>query len=172
MGFRRDALRETCFPDALLALAERGEGLGEDTVLARHVLSQGDLLLVHDLGVEHPDDDSTQAYATEGFKAGYALAYSRRLINDNYRGFDQPTWGDRFSLGKHYLWMNLSNLVRVCRHPSRSSISFGSGYAWATVQGVVRKPAAERLAPGVDWRADARSCLGRAVLHSEVAVCQ
>lgn len=172
MAFSMSALTEECFSDDVFAVYERRLGRGEDTVLARRVAQSGQIVVAHGARVEHPDDDSPQAYPSKGFQSGYALAYSRRLINDSYRGFYPPTRSDRLALGKHYLWMNLSNLVRVLRRPSRSSISFGSGYVWGTVQGLGRKPTAARLAPGIDWRADSRSCLRGAVLHSKVTVCQ
>ena len=172
MAFSVDALTEDCFSADVFAAYERRLGRGEDTVLARRVGQSGRIVVAHGARVEHPEDDLPQAYPVRGFRSGHALAFSRRLINDNYRGLDPPTWADRFALGRHYLWMNLSNLVRVCGHPSRSSVSFGSGYAWGTLQGLFRGPRAERLAPGIDWRADARSCLRRAVLYNEVAVCR
>ena len=172
MAFEREALDFECFGENLLALAERRAGLGEDTILSRKAASRGQLLLAQRVRVEHPGDDPPRAYSSRGFLAGFAQAYSRRLINDSYRGFDQPTWSDRVALAKHYAGMNLINFQRSCLRPGWDQWNFTCGYAWGTWRGVFQPPTARRLAPGVDWRHDASECLRRIVLLSREVVCR
>ena len=120
---------------------------------------------------EHPGYDLPRAYSSRGFLAGFAQAYSRRLINDSYRGFDRPTWSDRIALAKHYAGMNLINLRLSCLRPGWEQWNFACGYAWGTWRGIFQPPTARRLAPGVDWRHDASECLRRIVLLSREVVC-
>jgi glycosyltransferase involved in cell wall biosynthesis len=164
MAFDRDALDVACFNEDVFALYERKLGRGEDTLLATQVASRGEILLALTVRVSHPDEDAPKAYPSKGFPAGFAEAYSRRLINDSYRGFDRPTWSDRFALFKHYAGMNLSNVQGCYLRPDWPKWNFTLGYAWGTVWGLCQPPNAHRLAPGIDWQRDAADCLRRATL--------
>ncbi|MDA1313252.1 MAG: glycosyltransferase [Acidobacteria bacterium] len=164
MAFDRNALDEQCFGERLFALAEIRAGLGEDTIISTKAALRGRLLLAWHVLFLHPDDDSPKAYAFEGYQAGWAHAYSRRLINDSYRGFEPATWADRAALVKHYLGKNLLNLRQCYLCPGWKTWNFASGYAWGSVWGLFRPPNASRLAPGVDWQRDAADCLRRATL--------
>jgi hypothetical protein len=164
MAFDRDLLDERCFGEPLFALAEMRSGLGEDTVISMKAARKGRLLLARYARFVHPDEDSPKAYAFEGYQAGWALAYSRRLINDSYRGFDPPTWADRTALVKHYLGKSVLNLRRCYLSADGEKWNFASGYAWGCVHGLFRRPDPRRLAPGVDWKSDAADCLRRATL--------
>jgi GT2 family glycosyltransferase len=164
MAFDRNALNEQCFEESLFALAEMRAGLGEDTILSTKAAFRGRLLLARDVRFIHPDDDSPRAYAFQGFRAGWARAYSRRLINDSCRGFAPSSWTDRGALVKHYLGENFVNFRRFQLLRGWTEWKFALGYAWGTWRGVFQPPDAARLTPGVDWRADAADCLRRAVL--------
>ena len=118
MAFRMTALSERCFSNDLFAMHHVGAGLGEDTVLARKARAGGRLLLARQVEFEHPNADLPRAYPTDGFHLGYATAYSRRMINEAYRGFGKPRWADRLALLKGYAGNTLLNLGRAVRDPS------------------------------------------------------
>ncbi len=163
MAFRMSALSEESFGDDLFALHRIGVGLGEDTVLARRVRPRGRLLLARHVELEHPDSDITRAYPTDAFRYGYAWAYSRRMINDSYRGFAPPRLSDRLELLRTYAgnaaWYAASMLTR----PSRSRCLPALGYLSGACAGIVAKPASCRLTPDIDWRADAQRSLLAAI---------
>ncbi len=164
MAFDRSALNEQCFGESLFAMAEIRAGLGEDTILSTKAAFRGHLLLARHVRFIHPDHDSPKAYAFRGFRAGWARAYSRRLINDSCRGFKPPIWADRAALIKHYVGENFVNFQRCQLRPGWAEWNFALGYAWGTWRGVFQPPDADRLAPGIDWRGDAADCLRRATL--------
>ncbi|HUG81627.1 MAG TPA: glycosyltransferase [Bryobacterales bacterium] len=164
MAFDRDVLDEECFGECLFALADVQAGLGEDTIISMKAARRGRLLFARYVRFVHPDDDSPKAYAFEGYRAGWAHAYSRRLINDSYRGSEPPTWADRAALVRHYLGKNLLNLRQCYLCADWDKWNFAAGYAWGTVWGLCQPPNARRLAPGVDWQRDAADCLRRATL--------
>jgi GT2 family glycosyltransferase len=112
MAIRASFLSDRRFPKDLLALAERGWGLGEDTILSRHLLERGELLLATRAAVWHPGDDPTRAYSREPWRLGYATAYSRRLVNDHYRGSASPTTADRQLLARSLAGAALLHCVR------------------------------------------------------------
>lgn len=151
MAIRTEFLTRECFPDDLFALAERGWGLGEDTVLSRHLFEKGKLLCAMAAEVLHPGDSPTAAYTRETRELGYATAYSRRLVNDHFRGSAATTLGDRWALARS---LAACTLLHGVRRPL-----FAIGFAHGALDALLRPPRAKRLYPDVDWERDADAAL-------------
>ncbi len=159
MAFRLSALSEESFGDDLFALHHIGVGLGEDTVLARRVRPRGRLMLARRVELLHPDSDITRAYPTDALRYGYAWAYSRRMINDAYRGFAPPRLSDRLELLRTYAGNAAWYAASMRARPSRTRCRPALGYLSGACAGMVAKPASCRLTPDIDWRADAQRSL-------------
>ena len=102
MAFRMSAVTADCFHADLFAMGQRGWGLGEDVLLSRTVGARGLLLTSLRSGIVHPNGEGTPAFRRDAFGHGYATAYSRRLLNDHYRGAAPPRWSDRAALVRSY----------------------------------------------------------------------
>jgi glycosyltransferase involved in cell wall biosynthesis len=159
MAYRMDALDEDCFSDDLFALCFVHCGLGEDTFLSRRVGSRGRLLFAFCATFLHPDEDLPKAYPIAAYRFGYASAYSRRLLNDNYRGLEPPRLSDRLALVKSYVGTALLEWSNALLRPKRHRFAYAWGYTKGAFDGLFRPPTAKRLAPGIDWRADAEKAL-------------
>lgn len=155
MAYRMDALTRECFAPDMFALDITIGGLGEDTFLSRRVGTRGQLLLAFCAHFEHPDDDLPKAYSTKALEFGFATAYSRRFLNDNFRGFNPPRLSDRLALLKSYLGTCLLNWLRAVTHPRPHRFAYARGYTQGAWQGLVHKPTAGNLTPGIDWWGDA-----------------
>jgi glycosyltransferase involved in cell wall biosynthesis len=159
MAYKMAALTEACFSEDLFALDHIRCGLGEDTFLSRRVGTRGKLLMAFCAHFEHPDDDLPKCYPYQAFKFGYATAYSRRLLNDYYRGFDPPEFSDRVALIKSYLGTSLLNWWRAVSAPRRHRFAYAWGYTLGACRGMIQKPTAKNLTPQIDWRQDAKEAL-------------
>lgn len=159
MGFRMSVLDEACFPEALFAANHIGCGFGEDTVISHIVSFKGKLLWVNTLKVLHPDDDLPKAYPLQPFRYGHAVAYSRRVINDYYRGLCPPTLRDRLALLKSYAGNILLSMLRFIAQPRRFRLLYLAGYTWGALKGSLMAPTSRNLSPGVEWRKDAERAL-------------
>jgi glycosyltransferase involved in cell wall biosynthesis len=162
MAYRMSAMTPECFCDALFAMSEHGWGLGEDTLLSRRVGSRGVLLTALRAGFVHPGGDRTVAYRRTAFGRGYATAYSRRLLNDHFRGFEPTRWADRLALAKSYAANMLLAWVHALGRRDRHAGVFALGYTLGAVRGLVQAPTSRRLSPTIDWRADAEAALSQA----------
>jgi hypothetical protein len=163
MAFAMRALTEDCFTDDLFALTHIGRGgLAEDTVLSHRVSFRGSLVWINGLDIEHPDAAPPNAYPVEPGDFGYATAYSRRLINDYYRGFSRPRATDRIALVKSYAGNCAVLWWRALRHPRPFRFRHAWGYLRGAVDGLWRAPRAARLTPSIDWWGDARRALADA----------
>lgn len=151
MAFKMSALTQEIFTDDLFAITQHRCGLGEDTILARRMLSQGTLGYNSRAVFGHPHLDAPQAYPTRAFQLGYATAYSRRLINDNYRGLAAPHWKDRLALLRGWAGTSLLTGLRAIRHPRAHRFAYLAGYVRGVIQGIVRAPRAARLTPQIRW---------------------
>jgi hypothetical protein len=160
MAVSMEALTPDCFSEDLFALAAIGAGLGEDTILSRRLRSKGRLVQASRVYVEHPSIDATRAYSRDGSAHGYATAYSRRAVNDAYRGLDRPTLRDRWSLITSYVGCSLLLLSQAT--VKRSVHDYALGYWRGALHGFLRQPTAQRLTPDVRWRSDAEAALSRA----------
>jgi glycosyltransferase involved in cell wall biosynthesis len=159
MACRMDALSEDCFSQDLFALSEIGYGHGEDTVLSLRLAAKGELAFVHSAEFLHPCADAPKAYATRARKMGFGVAYSRRLLNDNYRWPQNPKISDRLALFKSYLGTALLQWFRALRAPKAHRFAYAWGYTLGAVKGIFSPPRASRLMPEVDWVADAERTL-------------
>jgi GT2 family glycosyltransferase len=156
MAVRADVLSRIQLPDALLALAQRGWGLGEDLILARLLSRHGRIVLARRARFEHPREPNSQAYRRDDLGFGFGCAYSRRLVNDYYRGGLRPHFSDRVALLRTYAGASLGHGWRALRHGA--SARFAIGYATGACAGVFRPPSASRLTPGIDWSEEFRQC--------------
>jgi hypothetical protein len=161
MAFRMSAITADCFCEALFAMSQHGWGLGEDTLLSRRIGSRGVLLTAFRAGVVHPQGDRTVAYRRAAFGRGYATAYSRRLLNDHYRGLEAPRRADRLALAKSYAACSLLAWFDAFRQADKHAAAFASGYTLGAVRGLLQAPTSGRLCPEIDWWADADIALSQ-----------
>ncbi len=159
MACRMDALTEDSFSESLFSLSELGYGHGEDTLFSLRLASKGRLRYVPGARFLHPCADRPKAYATHARKMGYGVAYSRRLINDNYRWPESPTFSDRFDLLKSYTGTALLCIMRAIRNPSPHRFVYAGGYMIGAFKGVFMPPTQKRLTPLIDWQKDAEAAL-------------
>jgi glycosyltransferase involved in cell wall biosynthesis len=171
MAYRMSAITPDCFCDALFAMAQRGWGLGEDTLLSRRIGTRGALLTTFRAGFVHPAGDRTVAFRSAGFGRGYATAYSRRLLNDHYRGFGAAQWHDRLTLAKSYLAHAMLAWLGAVSRANRQAAAFAAGYTLGALRGLVQAPTSRGLCPEIDWRADAETALSQARELTAVPEC-
>jgi glycosyltransferase involved in cell wall biosynthesis len=167
MAFRMDALTEECFSPDLFALTHVGWGKGEDSLISRRVASKGRMLMACNATFLHLQEALPCAYPIEPFWLAHAIAYSRRLINDNYRYPGRPTVRDRLALVRTYLGNILICFGRALAKPARYRFAYAVGYLAGAARGLVSPPRAERLTPNIDWRKEAERALERAVRLGE-----
>jgi len=159
MAFRRPALSLDCFPESLMGMASVGLGLGEDLVIARRVLRRGRIVLAVDAKFEHPATDQTRSFVTTGFRGGFAAAYSRRLINDVYRG-DRPTYlVDRLALGASWAGNAAHEAAEALRSLSLVQSARACGYVCGALEGAIRPPGQAHTGGMVGWDFEARRSL-------------
>lgn len=152
MALRSSILSPDCFPSDFFALAERGWGLGEDLMLAARVRRRGRILLARHAYLEHPGDDETRSFRTATLQRSFAAAYSRRLLNDHYRGDEAPRPSDRLRLASSYA-------AQVARASLEGRPAAAAGLAVGALRACFDPPRAARLTPGVDWQMEARRSL-------------
>ncbi|MCL4439289.1 MAG: glycosyltransferase family 2 protein [Firmicutes bacterium] len=168
MAFRMDALSNECFSPDLFALFSLGYGgTGEDKFISRRVGSNGRLLFAFCASFHHPDDDLPTAYSHKPFRFGYAIAHSRRLLNDDCRVFKSPYFSDRLALVKSYIGTSLLNWWRAFTAPKRHRFAYAWGYTLGAFRGLIQKPTAENLTPQINWRQDAEAALRHASIIQE-----
>jgi glycosyltransferase involved in cell wall biosynthesis len=160
MAYRMSAITEDCFSDALFAMGEHGWGLGEDTLLSRNIGSRGILLTAQRAGIVHPHGHEPVACRSDAFGRGYATAYSRRLLNDHFRGSEPPRWSDRLALIKSYAANVAMNWIGAAgRRRDHGAAAFAAGYSFGAMRGLLQAPSSRHLTPGIDWFADAEAAL-------------
>lgn len=154
MAIRADALSQVRVPHALLALAQRGWGLGEDLILARMLSGYGRIVLARRARFEHPRETNSVAYRRDDLGFGFASAYSRRLVNDYYRGDALPRLPDRIALLRTYAGASVWHALQAARQ--RTSSRFAIGYAAGAFAGILHPPSVRRLTPNIDWSEELR----------------
>lgn len=154
-------LTRDCFSEDLFALTHVRCGLGEDTFLSHRVASKGPLCLLRGLDILHPDEDMPNSYPIRPFAFGFATAYSRRLLNDDYRFPETAKCRDRGALLFSYAGNILTAFAKFILSPSRPRILFFLGYAKGVWKGIFFPPKAGTLSPGINWRKDAESDLAK-----------
>lgn len=161
MACRLAALSPDAFPEALLSSYERRLGKGEDTILSLRLRSKGRFLYQPAAVFLHPYDAPPAAYSPAPYRYGLSVAYSRRLINDNYRYPDSPTFSDRSALIVSLAGMLTRSIWRLLVHPSKRSLAFALGTAAGVSLAVLYPPRAGRLTPAIDWTREVRANLER-----------
>jgi hypothetical protein len=159
MAFRMSALNDEVFSDDLFALAEVGCGMGEDTFLGRRLLPRGELYFANCAVFDHPNADTPKAYPTQRFRKGLADSYSRRFLNDHYRGIASPTVADRWALVKSWFGAALLYWWHGLKGANWRQLAYAAGYTAGVVRGLILPPRAGRLTPGISWRRDAEAAL-------------
>jgi glycosyltransferase involved in cell wall biosynthesis len=154
MAIRANVLSQVRVPDVLLALAQRGWGLGEDLILACMLCRHGQIVLARRARFEHPQVANSVAYRRDDLGFGFASAYSRRLVNDYYRGGARPLPADRIALLRTYAGASAWHVVQAAGR--RASSRFAIGYVAGAIAGILRAPAARRLTPDIDWPEELR----------------
>lgn len=162
MAFRMDALSQDCFSEDLFALTHIQWGKGEDTFLARRVLRRGKILYAACAEFLHPGEDAPKSYPTDAFRKARAVAYSRRLLNNVYRGDVPPRVSDRLYLLRHYLSNMLLAWGRVLKSRYSFYLQYALGYTLGAFYGIFRNPTARYLTPDIDWWTDAEDALSQA----------
>ncbi len=155
MAYDLRCLTQECFSEDLFALTYVRCGLGEDTFLSHRVASKGRLQSLRGLNILHPDEDLPNSYPIRAYSFGYASAYSRRLLNDDYRFPRKPFLKDRAALVYSYCGNILVGLVRLLLSPSLQRLHFLRGYFMGALKGLFVKPTARNLSPGILWFKDA-----------------
>ena len=160
MAYRCDLLPDGWMPPELFAMYEARVGKAEDTVLSRRAGLRGRLILASRARFVHDGSESV-AYPASGARRGHAIAYSRRLINDNYRGGAPPWMTDRLALATALAGTTLLAWLDAATHPDRRRMS----YAWGHGRGALRALSpisVARLTPSLDWAWEAAAARARA----------
>lgn len=163
IAFDMSYLSEKILSEDIFAMNHLRMGLCEDLVISRKMLTYGNLYVAEKGVFLHPNDDSPKAYSTKAYSFGYASSYSRRWLNDNYRGFSKPRLSDRFSLIRQYFISIGLNWFRVIKNRKREWVDFASGYSKGAVDGLIKKPTAKNLTPNIDWYKDAEEALSHTI---------
>jgi glycosyltransferase involved in cell wall biosynthesis len=164
MAYRKRALTQDVFSEDLFSEYERRWGKGEDTYLSRQALRHGRLVLARHARVEHPDADLPVCYPTTAKALGFAIAYSRRLLNDTYQISRPATLDDRLALLQSYLGRSLLAWSRAVMAPAGHRWAYAWGFTLGAITGVCWPPVARRLTPGVNWEADAKRAVAQATV--------
>ena len=163
MALLTAALSDRVFSRDLFSIYEKKIGKGEDTILSLRLKESRSFLFAFNSVFWHLDSQPI-AYPTDGFKKGYAIAYSRRMINDNYRGFSHPLMSDRLALYKSYLGNILVNVLNILRVPDKFHFHFALGYLRGAVHGILAQPTTKALTPDIDWFNDSCNSVSKDVI--------
>lgn len=163
MAYAFKAMSNRCFSEDLFAVYALKSGKGEDTILSRRVGTAGKLYYLFGDYFEHPGSALPVAYSTEPFQYGFTLAYSRRMLNDEYRPYRSPLFSDRVALVKSYFGTAMLNWWRALKSPSLRQIQYAAGYSLGALKGLARRPSARTITPHIDWHADADAALSNTV---------
>lgn len=163
MLYRMSFIDLSCFSEDLFALDHIHCGKGEDTFLSRQLMTKGKLLLDSSIIVDHPNLDLPKTYPVDAFHFGYASAYSRRFLNDHYRMTSHATPADRIALIWAYAGNNLLNFYSMVKKPAGYRKSYAWGYFKGSLRGLLQKPTAKNLTPGINWWKDAEQALAQVI---------
>lgn len=160
MAYRMAIIDRDRFSRDAFAMAHIKCGLtGDDTVLSRDICYGGRILAAFETGIEHPHDDTPKAYSYQARGLAYAVAYTRRFINDVYRNPAPPTLSDRLALLKNYVGVTAFAWLRAVTSFKAYRFAYAWGYTQGAMRGLVQKPTAKNLTPHIDWWADAEKAL-------------
>lgn len=159
MAYAFRAISKKCFSEDLFAVYAIKSGKGEDTFLSRRVGTSGRMYYLFGNYFEHPGGALPMAYSTQAFQYGFTLAYSRRLLNDDYRPYHVPLFSDRVALVKSYFGTAMLNWWRFLKNPHLRQFQLAAGYSLGALQGLAKRPSAKTLTPQINWQADALAAL-------------
>jgi glycosyltransferase involved in cell wall biosynthesis len=159
MAYKVEALPSLWFVDDLFALFHIGCSTGEDTFMSHRASFKGHMLMAFNATFEHPDEDLPKAYPIKALHFGYATAYSRRFLNDHYRGLYPPHFTDRVALVKSYIGTAALHWLSVLATRNRSRLAYAWGYTRGALRGLIQKPTARALTPHINWWQDAKDAL-------------
>ncbi len=164
MAYSYPSIEKVIYAPDVFAMSRIGCGLGvDDTFLSRCVGVFGELLIANCAQIEHPDLDTSKVYSQDAKHRGFAVAYSRRFLNDHYRITRPPTIGDRLALVKSYVGNSLLNWTRALSSRDKYDFAYARGYSMGALKGIFQKPTARSLTPEIDWWQDAEDAMARAV---------
>lgn len=170
MAFRRECLRDACFPADLLAIFEKRLGIGEDRAMSYSAQTNG-LLLLNEILLLHPGDAPTVAYPAQIRSCARAAAYSRlflsRLVAER-RGLSTLRY--RLHYYWYAAWRAIGAASRVPLPPYRKHWAYLIGWLQGVLLTITKPPSHEALTPRIDWDADAARDCERAELLVPAAI--
>ena len=158
MAFRINTLKDKAFSQDLFAMYEIKAGKGEDTILSLRARGKGSYVFVFSSTMKHPNNKPV-AYPSSYYQKAYAIAYSRRLINDNYRGLEKPLLIDRLALLKSYIGNFLVLWGNAIFTLQKGSLLYAFGFTRGALHGIFSPPRTENLTPNINWHNDAEIAL-------------
>jgi GT2 family glycosyltransferase len=161
MAYRMDALTQDIFSDDLFAMYHLRCGKAEDTFLSHRISKNGKMLKAFNATFSHSCDILANAYPIDPYRLAYATAYSRRLLNDDYRPGQAPTLLDRQALIKSYAGNILLNWWGALINFRKDRFVYAWGYLLGALRGLFQKPTAKRLTPHINWWTDAEEPLSK-----------
>ena len=169
MAYRLSELKPAIYNEDVFSLSYIRCGLGvDDTFLSREVGTKGELLLAFCAHAIHPDVDESKAYPVDAFRLAYARAYSRRFINDHFRVGRHPLLKDRAVLVISLLGNAFLSWIKALKKTTRLNFQYALGYTIGALRAFFQKPTAKALAPGINWRNDAKKSLSQSVILQKV----
>lgn len=162
-AIRVDSLSKEILSDDIFAMNHMRYGLCEDLIISRRLISSGEIMLAFNAVFRHPSEDPPKAYSSNAYQLAFAIAYSRKWFNDNYRGFNPPRLADRLALLKNYMAVLLLNTWRVLISFNKQRALFTYGFLRGIVYSLIKKPTSDSLTPGINWWADAEEALSNQI---------
>jgi len=140
---------------------EKRMGKGEDTILALRIKSNQRIFYVTGAKFFHPKNEST-AFPTDPCHNGLAIAYSRRLIFDNYLLNNAEVCKRNLKLLRLYLGQNISNFFSLIPFSKRKYLYY-VGFLVGSLR-AFSKTYCQNLTPDIDWWKDAEEALQHAII--------
>ena len=159
MAIRLEKVDKSFFSQDLFAMYELRIGKAEDTFFSRRISTRGKILISFESYIRHPEDDEPQAYPTRSCQYGYAIAYSRKLLNDDCVPFHTPSLANRVPLILNYIGNIFINWLAAVRYPKGYRFSYAWGYMKGAISGITRVPSTKNLTPNIRWMEDAENAV-------------
>ena len=112
----------------------------------------------------HPNEDPPKAYSSKSFQFGIAYSYSRRWLNDNYRGLNNPKFTDRVALIKSFIGGLIIHWYKAIKDLNKQKILFAGGYTKGVLLAIFKKPTSKNLTPHINWWQDAEEALKNQII--------
>jgi hypothetical protein len=157
-------LSKEILADDIFAMNHLRYGLCEDLIISRRLISSGKIMLAFNAVFKHPSEDPPKAYSSNAYQLAFAIAYSRKWFNDNYRGFNPPKFTDRLALLKNYTAVLLLNTWRTLISFNKQRALFTYGFLRGVIYSFIKKPVSDSLTPEINWWADSEEALSKRVV--------